>query len=454
MIKLWFTIILLSIVFLTGCGVEENSLVITETKQPEQVQTSLENEVVSPTDTETNPLPITPIHQLAVTYNRLDGNRIVAGKGGLSSLPVEVTLLGMPEWIVGIALEDKIVLYVVLVDGNVQAFELESNLAIQEITANISTLQPGNPPVLATDGNTAFLIEPPEDIFPFTHPVLQENGSLVYIDDKGDLIWTNAGTTSQFKVNALPDARILMDELGRLLFLSNPTSDYPHGVLGDALEARSITLIDPNSIPVSIKEFQIDPADVIEGIAPLWVDLDGDGVREIIVTQSNIHVGARIVVYNQEGEVIAQSDPIGLGFRWLHLIAAAQIVNDDTLDLVVVRTPHIGGVLEIYELTEGKLEISTSLKGYSSHQIGSRNLDASLVTDVNADGIPDIVLPDQSQQNLSALQITDAELTEIWRVPLNGKLTTNLMGLYSPRSGLVLGAGNEGNKLLLWVLKD
>jgi len=454
MTKLWFTFILWSIVFLTGCGVTANSTVITETNQPERVQSNIENEVISPTQTASIPLPIPPIQQLAVTYNRLDGNRIVAGKGGLSSHPVDVTLLGKPEWIVGVALEDKIVIYVVLMDGNVQAFELNSNLVIHEITASISKLYPGNPPVLASDGNTAFLIKPPDNISQFTHPVLQENGSLVYIDEKGDLIWTNAGTTSQFKVNALPDARILMDELGRLLFLSNPTSDYPHGVLGDALEARSITLIDTNSIPVSIKEFQIDPADVIEGIAPLWVDLDGDGVREIIVTQSNIHVGARIVVYNQEGEVIAQSDPIGLGFRWLHLIAAAQIVNDDTLDLVVVRTPHIGGVLEIYELTEGKLEISTSINGYSSHQIGSRNLDASLVTDVNADGTPDIVVPDQSQQYLSALQITDAEWAEIWRVPLNGKLSTNLMGVYSPKSGLVLGAGNEGNKLLFWVLKD
>jgi hypothetical protein len=454
MTKLRFTFILWSIVFLTGCGVAENSVVVSETNQPEQVQIRIENEVVSPPQTETIPLPITQLQELAVTYNRLDGNRLVAGEGGLSSFPVEVALAGTPEWIVGIALEDKVVIHVVLIDGRVQAFELDSNLVIQEITANISALHPGNPPVLASDGNIAFLIKPPDDISPFTHPVLQENGSLVYIDDKGDLIWTTAGTTLQFKVNALPDARILMDELGRLLFLSNPTSDYPHGVLGDALEARSITLIDPNSIPVSIKEFQIDPVDVIEGIAPLWVDLDGDGVREIIVTQSNIHVGARIVVYNQEGEVIAQSDPIGLGFRWLHLIAAAQIVNGDTLDLVVVRTPHIGGVLEIYELTEGKLEISNSLKGYSSHQIGSRNLDASLVTDMNADGIPDIVVPDQSQQYLSALQITDAEWTEIWRVPMNGKLSTNLMGLYSPKSGLVLGAGTEGNKLMLWVLKD
>lgn len=454
MSKLWFTIILCGIVFLTGCGVAENSVISTETSQPEQFQTSVENEIVSPTRTPAVLSPNTQIQALAVTYNRQDGNRLVAGKGSFSSLAIEVVLPGKPEWIVGVPLDDKIVIYVVLVDGNIQAFELESNLAIQEITGNISSLDPGNPPVLASDGNTAFLVKPPEDLFPFTHPILQDIGSLVYIDRSGDMVWTNSGKTTRLQVNALPDARILTDEMGRWLFLSNPTSDYPHGVLGDALEARSITLIDPNSNTVKIKEIQIDPGDVIEGIAPLWVDLDGDGVREIIVTQSNINVGARIVVYNQEGEVIAQSDPIGQGFRWLHLIAAAQIVNDYTLDLVVVRTPHIGGVLEIYELKDGRLEIATSIMGYSSHQIGSRNLDAALVTDVNGDEIPDIVLPDQSQQNLSALQLMNSKLTEIWKEPLNGKLTTNLMGVYSANSGLILGAGTESNKLIIWVLKD
>lgn len=454
MTKLWLSFILWSFVFLTACSVVENSTMLTETNQPEQVQTRTRNEVYSPTQTATIPFSFTPIQRLAVTYNRLDGNRFVDGQGGVSTQAIEVELSGIPEWIVGASLNDKVVIYVVLVDGKVQAFELESNVVIQEITANVSELQKGNPPVLASDGNTAYLIQTPEDISPFTHPIFQENGSLVYIDRSGDLVWTNPETTRRFQVNALPDARILMDELGRWLFLSNPTNDYAHGVLGDALEARSITLIDPSSNPVSTKEIQIDPGDVIEGIAPLWVDLDGDGAREIIVTQSNIHVGARMVVYNEEGDLIAQSDPIGQGFRWMHLIATAQIVNDDSLDLVVVRTPHIGGVLEIYELNEGRLEIVTSIKGYSSHQIGSRNLDAAFVTDVNGDGIPDIVLPDQSQQNLSTLQIMNSELTEIWKEPLNGKLTTNLVGVFSTKLGLILSAGTEDSKLLIWVMND
>lgn len=454
MTKFWFTIILFGIVFLTGCGVATNSTVITETNQPEQVQTSIQNEVVSPTKTATMPLSITPIKEIAVTYNHLDGNRIVAGKGGFSTQALEADLENIPEWIVGVALDHKSIFYVVLVDGSVQAFELENNLVIREIQTIMPNLPPDAPPLLVSDGNTAYLIEPPLDASPFTHPIMLENGSLFFIDRSGNLNSIHSKTTVQLPVNALPDARILTDDVGRMLFLSDPTSDYQHGVLGDALEARSITLIDPNRTPVKSKKIMIDADDVIEGIAPLWVDLDGDGAREIIVTQSNANVGARIVVYNQEGDVLAQSNPIGQGFRWLHLIAAAQLINNNTLEIIVVRTPHIGGVLEVYEIKDDRLEMNSSIKGFSSHKIGSRNLDSSLVSDVNGDGIPDVVLPDQSQQFLSALQLTNTEWKEIWKEPLNAKLTTNIIGVYSSNMGLILASGSDAKKIMFWILKD
>ena len=62
----------------------------------------------------------------------------------------------------------------------------------------------------------------------------------------GILIFSSTWTTSFRKIsaNALPDARILSDEHGRLLFLTVPAEDYDHGVLGDAIEATSITRFD------------------------------------------------------------------------------------------------------------------------------------------------------------------------------------------------------------------
>jgi len=125
---------------------------------------------------------------------------------------------------------------------------------------------------------------------------------------------------------------------------------------------------------------------VIEGTAPTWVDLNADGEREIIVTPSNANTGARMVVYREDGSLFATEDPIGQGFRWRHQLAVAQFIEGGSQEIAVVRTPHIGGVVEIYALDEDRLEIKAELGGYSSHRIGSRNLDSALSDDINQDG--------------------------------------------------------------------
>jgi hypothetical protein len=115
-----------------------------------------------------------------------------------------------------------------------------------------------------------------------------------------------------------------MDESGRLLFLSEPTRDYPHAVLGDDLEATGITLVNTQTLPPQITEITAQGGDVIEGIAPLWADPNDDGTREIIVTQSNSQDGARLVLYSEDGSLMAASTPIGQGFRWRHQLAVGR----------------------------------------------------------------------------------------------------------------------------------
>jgi len=450
----WTTLLIVSLALLSGCVSYTDPGNPPESYQPEITEIFRVESTSQPFETTTIiPEPAT-FQNMAFTYTSQDGNRVFMGTGGLTISQIAIKLSGIPQWIVGLPVSENSIWYIVLETGQVQAFLVEGAGNFIEIDSNISFLPPGMPPFLVSDGYQVSLVQPPADASPTTHPLLLEYGSLVYIDKDGNLKWISSAKEETLPVNALPDARILTDGFGRLLFLSHPTTSYPHGVLGDSFEATAITLIDTTLDPFEIKEIQIEAGDVVEGIAPLWVDLDVDGKREIIVTQSNSRQGARIVVYSENGAVMAESDPIGQGFRWFHLLAAAQFIDGGNLEIAVVRTPHIGGVVEILSIEGYRLEIKSSIKGYSSHQIGSRNLDASLVSDVNADGIPDIVLPDQSQQYISALQIINSEWKEIWRVPLNGKLTTNLNGVYSSNSGLILGAGTEGNKLMLWVMKD
>jgi hypothetical protein len=91
------------------------------------------------------------------------------------------------------------------------------------------------------------------------------------------------------------------------------------------------------------------------------------------------------------------------------------------------------------------------LKGYSSHQIGSRNLDSSLAGDFNGDGRIEVVTPDQSQTTLAGIQSTKDDLQTVWSVPIGGILSTNLAAAALPDGRLALGVGSENNLLRIWL---
>jgi len=386
---------------------------------------------------------------IALTNQRLDGNRLAIGSGGMPAEPLDIPLLGRPLWVVGGPVQGGSVWVVTLESGQVQAFQIDGKeVSVHKL--NLSILPPGMPPVLRVDGNRVELLSPFPDASTVTHPIWIEDGAQAYIDVHGQLRLIRGDDTYTLAVNALPDARILSDEDGRLLFLSAPTERYSHGVLGDSLEATTITLVDTTSDPYGIHVIQIDKRDVIEGIAPMWVDLDGDGSREIIVTQSNADIGARIVVYGEDGSLFASGEPIGQGFRWRHQLAVSQFIEDGPQEIAVIRTPHIGGVIEIYALEGDRLEIKSWLDGFSSHQIGSRNLDSALAADFNGDERIEIILPDQSQTALAGIQTMDDGLKVVWEAPIGGKLSTNLAAVSFPDGRLALGVGQEGNILRIW----
>jgi hypothetical protein len=303
------------------------------------------------------------------------------------------------------------------------------------------------------NGERVALISPAPNASQFTNPIVLKDGTQAYLDVDGRLRLTRQGAAYALEVDALPDARILSDGDGRLLFLSTPTSAYPHGVLGDEIEAKTITLVGVLDTPRVLRVIQIDPGDVIEGIAPIWMDLDSDGGREIIVTQSNARTGARLVVYREDGSLYASSEPIGQGFRWRHQLAVGQFIEGELQEIAVIRTPHIGGVLEIYAIEGEELVIQAALSGYSSHQIGSRNLDSAVAGDFDGNGQVEIVVPDQSQTALAGIEWAEAGLNIAWEAPLGGRLSTNIAAVDLLEGEIALGVGTDQNLLRVWIPK-
>jgi len=447
-----FSAFLLFLVFVSGCTSAPASLLT-----PTQALRVVPTLTSYPDPTETLPAPVIetnpeqdPGSTIALTNQRLDGNRLVTGSGGMPTAPIDIPLLGKPLWVVAAPVSTGSVWAAALEDGRVQAFQVIGD-TVSEITLNVSELPAGMPPVLQVSGERVALISPAPNASPSTNPIALKDGSQVYIDVDGRLRLTRQGTAYSLEVDTLPDARILSDGEGRLLILSTPTSEYPHGVLGDEMEAKTITLVDVMDTLRILRVIQVDPGDVIEGIAPIWVDLDGDGEREIIVTQSNAHSGARIVVYREDGSLYASSGPIGQGFRWRHQLAVGQFIGGGGQEIAVIRTPHIGGILEIYVVEGDKLVIQSTLDGYSSHQIGSRNLDSVVAGDFDGNGQVEIVVPDQSQTALAGIEWTEAGLNVAWEAPLSGHLSTNITAVQLLGGGLSLGIGNDQNLLKVWL---
>jgi len=224
-------------------------------------------------------------------------------------------------------------------------------------------------------------------------------------------------------------------------------------VLGDEQEAASITLVETTPTPRIVMEIKIDPPGVIEGIAPIWADLTGDGQREIIVTRSDAEIGAQILVYDERGNLIAKGSEIGRGYRWRNQLSVAPFSPSGELELTDVLTPHIGGLVEFYRFVGDRLEIIAQVGGYTSHVIGTRNLDMALSGDFNGDSKIEVVLPSQDLTKLKALQRIDESAAEIWSLEVGGNVSTNLSAVLQPGGGLALGVGRHDGTLRVWISK-
>ena len=363
-----------------------------------------------------------------------------------SAAQIDIPLAGKPLWVAGIPFEDGSAWAVALSDGSLQAFYVAKN-DYTPLSISPAQLTPGSHLTIYAQNGRLFALTAPPDASPLTTPILLDGNKLAYIATSGELVITQDGGETRLPVNALPDS-LLIDNLNRLLLLSNPTDSYTHGVLGDAIEATSITLLQTDPEVKILNTIAIPAPDVIEGIYPIWADMNIDGELEIIVTLSNAQDGARMVAFHEDGSIVAEGPPIGTGYRWRHQLMVAPFRKSSEMLLAVVRTPHIGGVVEYYHLSGNKLEIVAEVPGISTHSIGSRNLFTAQAGDFDDDGLAELLAPDRSHTQLGIVGIDG----ETQRLELGAELCTNLSAVILPDSGeSVLAAGLSNNALRVWL---
>ncbi len=251
----------------------------------------------------------------------------------------------------------------------------------------------------------------------------------------------------------LPDSRIVSNGVVTVA-LVGPSDRYAHGVLGDELEATGLGILDADGPRTTIK---IDEPDVIEAVSPMLADVDGDGTDEIVVTLSNADDGARLAAYSVAGELVAETAAIGQGNRWRNLLAVAPIGPNGEIEVIDVRTPHIGGTLQFFQFDASsggpQLRRVAAIEQYSTHTIGSRNLDLGIVADGDGDDALDVVLPTQDLRSLAVVSRTDDDPSgaiEVGRVALGDRLTTNVAASAFGTDIVSFAVGTADGRLLVW----
>ncbi len=330
---------------------------------------------------------------------RSDGNRVSDLSIDLANATaVDVELPADPTWIISDVGEGR-GWYVVLDDGSAVRIDDAGQVSAAEAP-------PATPPVIASDGS-------------FVSPF-----------EKHD--WFG---------DPLTDGRVVEAD-GLVVALASPTDRLAHGVLGDAIEASAIEWID--SCTETSGRIEIPEPDVVEGTAPLIADIDDDDEPEILVTLSNSSVGARLAAFELDGSLLAESLPIGTGNRWRNQLAVGPFGPGGETEVIDVRTPHIGGTVQAFQLVDGALErVAASQDRYTSHVIRSRNLDMGIALDANVDGRLDVVVATADRNNLVGLTRTDDAWAIVAERSLDGRLTTNIAVRETP-TGTQMAAGRSG----------
>lgn len=399
------------------------------------------------------------------TFPSNNGNKITSLKGDLSSADfIDIKLEGKPLWVVSGSIGRASFWAIVLDDGSIQAYKLEpkddlkgseelkDRFSVKEITENIPSFDSPAPPVILTTDNDFRILD---NIFYndnfLTHPVISGPPYYLASLDMEGKLGLLGEQYNEYAINALLDGRIISDDDGLIYLFTNPSTDYAHGILGDKYEASTIRVFDSTDDFKNVTRIDTGPGDVIESLYPIIYDLDQDGSNEIIVTLSNSSDGARIAVFDLNGDLVAEGPPIGTGMRWRHQLAAGPFGPDGEIEVVDVLTPHIGGIVEFYRLQDGQLKIITEVKGYSSHQIGSINLDMAIAGDFDDDGQMEVLVPDQGFSKMGIIKHGQTGAEVISNIDIGGKISTNIAVPGNSSESLILGIGREDGILRIWI---
>lgn len=196
------------------------------------------------------------------------------------------------------------------------------------------------------------------------------------------------------------------------------TEEYDHHILGAARDTKVLTIHvrQPGARRITCPTGVVLPeGQVFEDIAPRLADLDGDGLPEVIVVQTDIARGARLAVYDRRARLRAATPFIGQTHRWLAPIGAADLDGDGRVEIAYIDRPHLARTLRIWRFEKNTLTQVATRAGLTNHQIGWNMIPGGIRT---CGGAPEIITADANWSRVMATTFS------------NGRLTSRALGPY------------------------
>jgi hypothetical protein len=322
-------------------------------------------------------------------------------------------------------------------DGRVTDWHVADGAATRQ--HDFGTIPKGSQPVVTGEGESGLLLTPPSNLAARSSPLVlrgadTQSSRLLYVAGSGDLVIVGSETAT-LSVGAPSDSRLVSIGDGRVALFGGTTDRYRHGALGDSIEPETLYIVDAIAAEIAA-EYTLEPPAVFESLQPLVADLDGDGTPEIVTTVANSTDGAQIAVFSAGGERMATGPRYGPG--WRHQLAVAGFGPDGGTELAVVRKPHVARVVEFYRLSAGTLDVTATVGGVSTHTYGSRILDGALAG--RFDGATTTVLaPTTERDELVSVRREQGDAVIDWRLPLDGRLVSNITGVTGPDGAIAVG---------------
>lgn len=183
---------------------------------------------------------------------------------------------------------------------------------------------------------------------------------------------------------------------------ADPTDRYAHGILGDAIEWGTLQV----TTEAGTRSFQLSQDRVFEDVTPRLVDLDNDGMPEVVVVETLASEGAQLAVYNAFGK-IAATPHIGRTNRWLAPIGAADLDGDGVTEIAYIDRPHLAKTLRVWRYENGALTPVADLEGLTNHRIGEADIGGGIRDCGNG---PEMITANASWTQVMATTLTDGAL--------------------------------------------